>query len=77
MAQEMHFEAFVQEVAGHLRPLGIDVELLTRREERPGLLSCRRPDSGRTVFLLASRDDCSHARAAILADYVKQEIPHT
>ncbi|HET7056758.1 MAG TPA: hypothetical protein VFI12_09865 [Thermomicrobiales bacterium] len=76
MASEIPFQAFIQDVADKLEPYGIDVELITRRQDRPGLLSCRRLDSGRTVFLLADPADCSHARAAVLADFVRQEIPH-
>jgi hypothetical protein len=69
------FLAFVRDVAQELAPYGIDVELITRRQERPGLLRCRRPDSGRSVFLLADPKDCSHLRAMAMADYVKQEMP--
>jgi hypothetical protein len=75
MASEIPFHSFVQDVVDKLEPYGIDVELITRRSDRPGLLSCRRPDSGRTVFLLADPAECSHARATVLADFVKQEIP--
>jgi hypothetical protein len=76
MAQALQLAAFVQEVASHLQPHGIDVELLTGGDARPGLLSCRRPDTGRTVFLLAMPVECSRARAEVLADYAKQELPH-
>ena len=76
MPQTLHAEAFAREVATHLQPLGIDVELLTHRDARPGLLSCRRPDTGRTVFLLAMPEECTHARAEVMAEYAKQELPH-
>ena len=75
MATEIQFDAFIQDVAEKLEPYGINVELITKRHDRPGLLSCRRPDSGRTVFLLADPGECSPARAAVLVDFVKQEIP--
>ncbi len=77
MDSEMQVEAFVQIVAERLKPDGIAVELLTHAQGRPGLLSCRRPDIGRTVFLLADSSDCSHAKADVIADYVRQEIPPT
>ena len=67
-------EALAQDVADQLQPEGIDCELITPDTEKPGLLSCRRPDSGRTVFLLADSDDCSHEKAEVMADYVRQEI---
>ena len=76
MAQVMQLEAFAQEVASHLQPHGIDVELLTDSDARPGLLSCRRPDTGRTVFLLAMPEECSCDRAEIMAEYARQELPH-
>jgi hypothetical protein len=76
MAQALQLAAFVQEVASHLQPHGIDVELLTGGDARPGLLSCRRPDTGRTVFLLAMPEECSRARAEVMAEYAKQELPH-
>ena len=76
MAHPQHLEAFTQVVASHLQPHGIDVELLTPCNARPGLLSCRRPDTGRTVFLLAMPEECSCARAEVMAEYVKQELPH-
>jgi hypothetical protein len=75
VASEIPFQTFIQDVTDRLEPYGVDVELITKRQDRPGLLSCRRPDSGRTVFLLADPNDCSPARAAVLADFVKQEIP--
>ena len=75
MNNEMQVEVFVQVVAERLKQDGIAVELLTYAEGRPGLLSCRRPDIGRTVFLLADSSDCSHAKANVIADYVRQEIP--
>jgi len=76
MAHVQHLEAFTQEVASHLQPHGIDVELLTPCDARPGLLSCRRPDTGRTVFLLAMPEECSCERAEVMAEHVKQELPH-
>lgn len=74
MADMTPVEAFVQDVAEQLQPDGIDVELLTHDAKKPGLLSCRRPDTGRTVFLLAAVADCSHEKAEVMADYVRQEI---
>ena len=76
MVQVLQLEAFAQEVASHLQPHGIDVELLTDGDARPGLLSCRRPDTGRTVFLLAMPEECSCDRAEIMAEYARQELPH-
>lgn len=75
MNNEMQVEVFAQVVAERLKPDGIAVELVAYAERRPSLLSCRRPDIGRTVFLLADATDCSHAHADVIADYVRQEIP--
>jgi hypothetical protein len=75
MANKMPVDVFAREVAERLRPDDIDVELLAHDSKHPGLLSCRRAKTGRTVFLLADAADCSHAKAAIMADYVRQEIP--
>jgi len=75
MVNEMHVEGFAQDVAAQLQPDGIDVELIAHDTRHPGLLSCRHPEIGRTVFLLADAGDCSHATAEVMADYVRQEIP--
>ena len=77
MAKETAVERFARVVAEELQPDGIDVELITHDAKKPGLLSCRRPDAGRTVFLLADAADCSMTKAAHMADYVRQEISPT
>ena len=74
MADRTPVEEFARVVAEQLEPDGIDVELITHDPRKPGLLSCHRPDAGRTVFLLADASDCSFAKAAHMADYVRQEI---
>ena len=74
MADMTPVEELARDVADQLQPEGIDCELITPDTEKPGLLSCRRPDSGRTVFLLAESADCSHEKAAVMTDSVRQEI---
>ena len=74
MAEPTPVETFAHDVAAQLQPDGIQVELITQDTEKPGLLSCSRREAGRTVFLLADAADCSHEKAEVMADYVRQEI---
>jgi hypothetical protein len=75
MAGELNVDTFVMAIAALLTPGGITTELMTDREDGPHLMRCHHPAAGRSVFLLADPADCSLARAELLADYVKREIP--